>query len=107
MAHGSMKVAVATEAWAAIVWATPTRDKVKVHRVDAIVVVVLWVVRPAEASAQTKVSQLDMTVTINEDVVLLQANRNKYFNQQEKQLTYRLDITMNEAHFVNGLDGKH
>lgn len=49
--------------------------------------VVLGVVRPAEACAQTKVSQLDVSVQVNEDVV-------------------GLDVAVDETHLVDTLDGQ-
>ncbi len=47
----------------------------------AIALIVFWIVRPAETSTKPKVSQLNMTVTINKNVVWL-------------------DITVNKTHFM-------
>ena len=47
----------------------------------AITLIVFRIVRPAETSTKTKVGQLNMTVTINKNVVWF-------------------DITMNETHFM-------
>lgn len=49
--------------------------------------VVLGVVCPAETRAQAKVSQLDMSVQVNKDIV-------------------RLDVTVDKAHLVDALDGQ-
>lgn len=49
--------------------------------------VVLGVVRPAKACAEAKVRQLDVSVLVNEDVV-------------------RLDVAVDEAHFVDALNSQ-
>lgn len=51
-------------------------------RVIPVPLVILRVVRPAEAGAKTEIRELDVAVAVDEDVV-------------------RLDVPMNEAHFVH------
>merc|ERR1719385_219094 len=76
---------------------TPTRVQVQIPRVHrvlstvavenlAVVLVILAVVGPSEAGAQTKVCQLDVPVCIYQDVV-------------------GLDVSVDESHLVDAVDG--
>lgn len=53
-----------------------------------IALVVLGVVRPAKARAETEIRQLDVSVPVDQNVV-------------------RFDISVDEAHLVNALHGAH
>ena len=53
-----------------------------------VVLIVFWVVRPAEASAEAEVRELDVAVGVDEDVV-------------------RLDVPVDEAHLVNAVHRHH
>lgn len=64
------------------------RRRPKSHELKTLTfLVVLGVVRPAESRTQAKVGQLYVSVQINEDVV-------------------GLDVTVDEAHLVDALDGQ-
>ena len=71
---------------AALVGPILSRIEGILSRVISVPLVVLWVVRPAEAGTQPKIRQFDVAVSVDQNVV-------------------RFNISVDEAHFVDALNG--